>query len=334
MDNTPERNRIINWKLWIGLLISALSIYLALKNVDLLMLWQVISGCSIFYLVLAALINLIQMVIRAWRWKILLEPIKKTGFLNRLLSVVTGFAANCVLPARLGEFIRADQLGEREQISRSSTFATIVVERLMDGFTLLLVLFIGLISVTFPENMGSVSAGLKSAGIALFISYCLIIIFLVGFRLRPDLYLAILNKAFFFIPIRTRSKLIDITVKFEHGLAPIKGLYRWLMVIFYSFLLWSLSLFQVLFISHSVGVSIPFISTFLVLSMAVFGVMIPSAPGYIGSFHLAVQYGFLFFGVNREVGLSAAILYHASFFFPTILFGLIAYLTINRQRTL
>lgn len=334
MDKARDNNRDINWKLWVGLLISALAIYLALRNVDLVMLWEVISGCSLTFLLLSALIHLFQMVIRAWRWNILLSPIKKTGFSNRFMSVLIGFAANCVLPARLGEFIRADQMGEREQISRSSTFATIVVERLIDGFTLLLVLFIGLMGVAFPDDMGSVSTGLKSAGITLFISYSLIIIFLVGFRLRPDRYLAILNKALFFIPIKAKSKLIDITVKFEHGLTPVKGLNKWGIVIFYSLLLWSLSLFQVLFIGYSIGISLTFISLFLILSMAVFGVMIPSAPGYIGSFHLAVQYGFIFFGISREMGLSGAILYHASFFFPTIFFGLIAYIITHRDRTL
>ncbi len=329
MDNSLDRNRHINWKLWLGLLISAVSIYLALRNVDIARLGEVISRCSLFYLLLAVLIHLLQLVIRAWRWRILLGPIKETGFSNRILSVVIGFAGNCVLPARLGEFIRADQLGRREQISRSSAFATIVVERLADGFTLLLILMIGLMRFKFPEDMSGVSAGLKSAGIALFLSYVLIIIFIIGFRLRPERYLAILGRLFFFLPGRLKNRTVDIVRKFGEGLVPVKGLQGWGMLILYSLVLWALSLFQIKFIEQSIGLSLPFIAAFLVLSMASFGVMIPSAPGYIGAFHLAVQYGFMFFGVSREEGLSAAILYHASFFFPTILFGLIAYIFIN-----
>jgi len=329
MDKSRDKNRYINWKLWAGLLISVVSIYLAFRKIDFIALWKEISGCSIYYLLLAALVNLFQLLIRAWRWKILLGPIKKTGFLNRLLSVIIGFAANCVLPARLGEFIRADLLGQREEISRSSTFATIVVERLADGFTLLLILVIGLMWVTFPEGMGAVAEGLKSTGIALFVSYMLIIIFIVGFKLRPERYLSILEKILFFLPVHFKLKAIDIIRRFEMGLTPVKGLYGWGMLIFYSLLLWSLSLYQIRLIEHSIGLSLPFIATFIVLSMASFGVMIPSAPGYIGAFHLAVQYGFMFFGVSREAGLSAAILYHASFFFPTILFGAIAYITTN-----
>jgi glycosyltransferase 2 family protein len=322
-------NRYINWKLWAGLLISTVSIYLALRKIDVAMLWKVISGCSVSYLVLAALINLVQFALRARRWKILLQPIKPTRFSNRFLSVLIGFSANCVLPARLGEFIRADLLGQREGISKSSTFATIVVERLFDGFTLLLILLIGLMFVTFPEDMRSVSTSLKGAGVGLFAAYILIIIFFAGFRLKPDLYLSILNKMLFFLPGHIKLRIVDIVRKFGLGLTPVKGLYGWGMVIFYSLLIWALSIYQVQLIEHSIGLSLPFIASFLILTMASFGVMIPSAPGYIGAFHLAVQYGFMFFGVSREEGLSAAILYHASFFFPTICFGVIAYMYAN-----
>jgi glycosyltransferase 2 family protein len=329
LDNSSNLKKYTSWKLWLGLLISGVSIYLALRKVDLSALWKVISGSNVHYFFLACLINLLLMFLRAWRWKILLGPIKKTGFSNRFLSILIGFAGNCVLPARLGEFIRADVLGQRESISKSSTFATIVVERLADGFTLLLILLIGILGVQFPENMMPVSTGLKSAGLTLFCSYVLIIIFIIGFKMHPEVYLKVLNKLLFFLPSKLKSRAIDIMRRFELGLTPVKGLYGWTMLLAYSLILWSLSLLQIQFIEHSIGISLPFISTFIILSMASFGVMIPSAPGYIGAFHLAVQYGFMFFGVSREVGLSAAILYHASFFFPTILFGIIAYVIVN-----
>jgi glycosyltransferase 2 family protein len=326
-------NRHLNWKLWAGLFISVVSIYLAFRKIDLALLWKDISGCDIRYLMLAVLVNLFQMIIRAWRWKVLLEPIKKTRFSNRLLSVLIGFAANCVLPARLGEFIRADNLGQREGISRSSTFATIVIERLADGFTVLLILLIGVQFAVLPSGMSTVSAGLKSAGIILFVSYIFIILFLIGFRLNPRLYLAILDKCLFFFPANIRVRVAEIVQKFGLGLMPLKGARGWGMLIFYSLLLWASSLFQIQFIEKSIGLSLPFIAAFIILCMASFGVMVPSAPGYIGAFHLAVQFGFMFFGVTREQGLSAAILYHASFFFPTILVGLIAYIITNLGRS-
>ena len=68
---------------------------------------------------------------------------------------------------------------------------------------------------------------------------------------------------------------------------------------------------------------------FLIMAMASLGVMIPSAPGYIGTFHLSVQYGFLFYGIGHEEALSAAILWHGVVFFPTLIFGLVAFALIQ-----
>ena len=78
-----------------------------------------------------------------------------------------------------------------------------------------------------------------------------------------------------------------------------------------------------------IGIELPFTATFLIMAMASLGVIIPSAPGFIGTFHLAVQYGFLFFGIAKEEALSAAIIWHAAFFFPTIFFGALCLLYIH-----
>ncbi len=319
----------INWKLWLGLLISALFLFLAFREVDLARTWAVIRSANLFHLSLAVMITFFHFVIRAWRWGILLEPIKKTGYLNRLSSIFIGFAANCLLPARLGEFIRANYLGNQENISGSSAFGTVVVERLFDGFTLLLILLIGLIYTTFPEKWQSVSSSLRGAGYLMLLFYIFLIIFLVGFKYKARLFLTLFDRILFFLPQNPRSKMIDISWNFSLGLVLTKNPYRLAQAIFYSLILWFLSLCQIQLVENAIGITLPFIATFLILAVTQFGVAIPSAPGYIGTFHLAVQYGFLFYGVGREEALSAAIIWHAAFFFPTILFGLISFLLLH-----
>jgi len=116
---------------------------------------------------------------------------------------------------------------------------------------------------------------------------------------------------------------------FSQGLVLLKSPNRWIQAVFYSLLLWFSSLCQIELVEQSIGLTLPFIATFLIMAMASFGVMIPSAPGFIGTFHLSVQYGFLFYGVGKEEALSAAILWHAAAVFPTILFGLVAFLLLQ-----
>ena len=326
MNRAMAESRSISWKLWAGIFISALFLYLAFRKVNLGMTWAVIRGADIPILGLMVIVTFFQFVVRALRWHVLLYPIKATGFTNRLLSVLTGFAANCILPARLGEFVRANCLSRREDISGSSVFATIVVERIFDGFTLLFILLIGLMGTTFPMELQALSGKLRFTGIILFLLYIMIIVFLMGFKYRTETFLNLLKRLLFFLPHDFRSRVIGIVRNFSLGLVPIKGISGWIQAISYSLLLWFLGLLQILLVEHSIGLSLPSMAPFLIFSISTFGVMIPSAPGFIGTFHLATQYGFMFFGVAKEEALSAAILWHATFFFPTLLFGFISLL--------
>jgi uncharacterized protein (TIRG00374 family) len=322
-------SRSLNWKLWVGLAISALFIYLALREVSLAEVWSVIRSTDFLPLGGVIIITFFQYLIRAWRWRILLEPIKNTAFMNRLHAVLIGFAANCVLPARLGEFIRANYLGHAENISGSSSFATLIVERLFDGFTLLLILFIGLWGTTFSEEFLPVAGSLRATGSILLIGYILLIVVLVGFKYRTKPFLTFLERLLFFIPKGLRARTIDIVRNFSLGLVLLKDPGRWTQAVMYSLLLWSTSLYQVELVEHAVGFDLPPIAPFLVLAMASLGVMIPSAPGFIGTFHLSVQYAFVFYGIDKEAALSAAILWHAALFFPTVLLGLLSFLHLH-----
>lgn len=326
MKQNSTLAKSLDWKLWIGLLISALFLYLALRKVDLPKVWMLMKSADPFFLLLVATITLFQFVIRAWRWGILLEPIKPTGHINRLCSILIGFAANCVLPARLGEFIRANYLGQTEKISGSSTFGTIVVERLFDGFTLLLVLLIGLVGTNFPNEWKTMAGSLRGAGLLLLLFYVVIIIFLVGFKFKAKPFLELLDRFLFFLPQRFRKKCIDMIWNFSLGLVLLKSPYRWVQAVFFSLFVWFANLYTIQLIEYSLGLTLPFIAAFIIMAMASFGVAIPSAPGFIGTFHLAVLYGFLFYGIGKEEALSAAILWHASFFIPTVIFGFAAFL--------
>ena len=317
--------KAFSWRVWLGLLISALFGYLALRHVDPARMWLVIRSADPALYALVILLNVFQYVIRAWRWRILIEPIKKTALSSRLYALTIGFAANCIFPVRLGEIIRANCLGQREHISASSTFGTIVVERIFDGLTLLLFLMIGLMGTSFPEEWNSVGASLRATGVFLFVAYLLLISFLIGFKLKAKPFLNLLDRLLFLVPRTFRSRIIEVVWNFSLGIVMPRDPTQWVLVAFYSLLLWSSSLCQIKLVELAIHLRLPLISPFLVMAMASFGVMIPSAPGFIGTFHLSVQYAYLFYGIGKEEGLSAAILLHAAFFFPTLILGLFAF---------
>ena len=322
----PTRNKgaITQWKLWAGLIISFVFLYLAFSKVDLPRLWAVINSARLWPLYLVVAIAFLQYVIRALRWGILLEPIKIVSYSNCFLCVLVGFAANSVFPARLGEFVRAGCLGRKEEIRGGVVFGSIVVDRFFDGFTLLLVLVIGLMGTTFLPQWEALGDGLRTAGVIVLLAYLFLIFSLVGFKLKADFFFNLLGRLLFFIPPSLRTKVIDTLWHFSQGLVLIKSPRKWILAVLYSFLLWFTHLLQIQLIESAVNVSLPFLSTFIILALASFGAMIPSGPGFIGTFHLAVQYGFMIYGILEEEALSAAILWHASTVLPTIIFGALA----------
>lgn len=329
MNQNKSWTRKIDWKLWIGVLISALFLYLAFRDVDLKLTWGHIRSARFFPLFLVFITVLLQHIIRAWRWKIILEPIKKTGFFSRLLTILIGFGGNCVLPARLGELIRAVYLGKKENMSSSSALGTVVVERILDGFIILMILLIGLIGCGYNTEWKEIAAALKTSGYIFLLSFALITIFFIGLKLKTKYFLNLLDGLLFFLPRRPREKIIEMVNNFSIGLVLMRTIHGWLGAILYSVLIWLINLFQIQWIGQSLNIDITLLSTTLMIMFAVIGVAIPSAPGFVGTFHLSTQYGFILFGLGKEEALSAAILWHAIIILPNVLFGFIAFILLQ-----
>src|SRR5216684_1083104 len=119
---------------------AAALVVLFLHNVNL---WGVIGDIAHArpeWLALSLATMFLNLVIRSWRWQYLLEPLGPTTFANAFRATAVGFAATSVLPARAGEVIRPYFLARHERMSATAAFATIVLERLLDIVTVLVLL--------------------------------------------------------------------------------------------------------------------------------------------------------------------------------------------------
>ncbi|MDD3642101.1 MAG: lysylphosphatidylglycerol synthase transmembrane domain-containing protein, partial [Candidatus Krumholzibacteria bacterium] len=124
-------------KLILGIVISAVFLFFALRNVDPGEMRAAFAAADYRYVLPAVCLTLISLWFRSVRWRYLLNPVKQIGRRSLLSAASIGLMANSVLPVRLGEFVRAYVIGRKERISKSSAFATIVVERIIDGVTVL-----------------------------------------------------------------------------------------------------------------------------------------------------------------------------------------------------
>ncbi|MCX7717012.1 MAG: flippase-like domain-containing protein, partial [Candidatus Sumerlaeaceae bacterium] len=138
------RNRKV--QLGIGLLLSALFLYLALRPVSLPDLAQALQTVNWLWAIPVVGITFLSMYLRAVRWRWLMRP-EGNFTAGRLFGpMMAGFGINSIFPGRLGEFARAYILARGERLSAAAVFATIVVERIFDSVVLLVLLPVALAS--------------------------------------------------------------------------------------------------------------------------------------------------------------------------------------------
>lgn len=297
---------------WIGIVLSLFFLWLVFRKVNFGELGTALKSANYWWILVALLLSTIIFIPRAYRWQFILNPIKHTRFGNAFGATTIGFMANSVLPARLGEIVRAFVIGYSEGISKSASFATIVVERVFDMFILLFFFFGLLIAFPFPEVLK------KAATWALVVTF-IALGFLVFLKKYPNYALKLLN----FLPKKIEIPLKSFLASFVAGLEILKDWKTILWIFVQSIFIWSLVavVYYILFYAFNLELSIG--AAFIIMIISCFGVMIPSSPGFIGTYHYFAVLGLSAFGVSKDIALSAAIVGHIVGFLPVVLIGLV-----------
>ncbi|MFQ5911711.1 MAG: lysylphosphatidylglycerol synthase transmembrane domain-containing protein [Nitrospinota bacterium] len=320
---------------WLGILVSAAAVAAILFQIDFRDAADAFRTAHYGWVLPAAITSLVLIFIRAWRWRYLLRDDLQASFHGRLSATFIGFMANGLLPARIGEFVRAWCLGHREGKSKSAIFASIIIERLLDGSWILIFLVIALWVVPFPDPspggggpegffLGgfSLRSGLRWAGILSLAFYAGIILLLVGLRLSHGKTLWVLDRLLSPVSHRFAGKARDTLDGFIGGIYVPDSWSRGTMTIFYTCLLWVIGLGTNYFTLRAFGLDLPWHAPVFLMVLQALGVMIPSSPGFVGTFHAAAVLGARFYGVPDGVALSFAVVVHIAGFLPIIVVGL------------
>ncbi len=309
-------------KIIIGLALSGICIVFALYRINFEQLFSALSGANGLYIIFAVFFLLLTQVIRSLRWQFLLISLKMTRFTNLLSATFIGAMADMILPARVGDIIRAGVIGNKENVSKVASLATIVTERVFDILAILFILLFIVIFYQLPENSSNAMNAVRTTG-AIAAAVCALVVFvLVVIRNKTENIAAFINKFFKFIPAGPRQKVTETTLSFAAGLQSMQFNRHLGIILLYSLLLWSAFAASNILIMQALDFHFHLLAGFYILLFQVLGVTLPSSPGFIGVYHAAVVAGLAAFDISFEQALSAAILMHAAFFFPFIAFGL------------
>ena len=306
---------------WQGVFIAVLTVgllWLSLRNSALGDVWSALKRAHVGWIVLATVVTMQTFLIRAWRWQALLVPIGRARFSVAFRATIIGFTASFLLPARIGEVLKPYLLARREGFNAAATFATVIVERLLDLLTVLLLfgLAIALTDVKISPNIQT--AGLVAAVAA--VAATVVLFILAGHPERLGRWAAWWTRP---LPARVARVLTNFVETFAQGLAVMRSPWQLVIGFAWSFPLWASIALGIWFTSRAFDLTFPFIGSFLVTGYLSVGVAAPT-PGAAGGFHYAYQMAVIqSFGAPPAAATAASFVLHAISFVPVTLLGLL-----------
>lgn len=306
-----------HWRFWLGAVISAFFVIIALRGLDLLHVWRDVQTANYWWIFPGVLAYFVAVWARTWRWHYLLRPIKPISLGVLWPIVVIGYMGNNIYPFRAGEVIRAFLLKKQEQVSFSASIATILVERVFDGLVMLLFVFVALPFA--PGLPGWLRQTVILASLAFFGALIVFLVMAALPQLSRRIYLWLING---FMPVKMQPKLLTLADRFMDGLSSLSSFKDVLMVFVTSVVVWLLETVKYWFVMHAFSFIVSFFALMLMNGVVNLATTLPSAPGYIGTFDGPGIEVLKVFGVTPSVAAAYTLVLHAALWLPVTLLGI------------
>ncbi len=334
LDNT-KNSRLFKNLLNFGMSVTlaVIFLYVAFYNVNFGDVLSVVSGASIFWIIIFIVAVFLGHIIRALRWKVILNSVKPdVSFKHLFGALMVGYGVNCVTP-KLGEVSRAILIGKWENLSRSSMFGTVIVERVIDiisiGFAVLLSAYVWRESLY--ENFPWLESTLYISG-GMMLVILLMIYFTVTYR---DKFYGFIIRLFSKISDKLAESIAHIFEMLTEGFSSLKGTGNYILTILLTLcilIVYAFTSYIGFFMLYMNEVStVTFEMGWVLMSIAAIGVIIPT-PGATGSYHtLSKSTLVLLFGFGEVISVAYAFLTHIISYIIFIITALIVYFVLNKQ---
>lgn len=304
----------------LGVAASLLLLWWALHDVSATEVLREIRGADPLLFTLAVIVSTLAFPIRALRWRVLLLPAAGEVPLHpRFVATTVGFAANNLLPARLGEVARALCLGRLAGVPVGAAIGSLVVERLFDAFVLVGLLFAAMAAPGFPVlgELGGVDA--RTAATVVAGASMVAGIGLFGFAVAPA---ASLRVAARLLPPLIRERGLAALGSFASGLGALGNARLFLVSLAWAVGQWLFLALSYVLAFRAFGITeVPYVGAIFLQSLIGLAVAVPSAPGFFGPFEAAAKLGLAVWGVPAGQAVSFAIGFHLGGFVPVTLLG-------------
>jgi uncharacterized protein (TIRG00374 family) len=315
MNTSTTQNWLKRSQLPLGIAISLIFLWIALRGIRFDDVWRSLRGASYVWLIPTALAYFVTVGLRAWRWQVLIRPIKAVGW-GRLFGIVAlGYLGNSIYPFRIGELLRVYVLNQWEDVPVSSGLATLLVERVFDGISVLVLVFGALLLVPLP------AAGMQNLVITTSVLFFGLLLGFLAMAFLPKQALRLVEGAAGWLPAALGKPLVGVAGRFLEGLAALRSPKPVLVLLLSSVLIWLFEAAKFWFVMQAFPFDVGVVVLALTVGIVNLASILPSAPGFVGTFDLPIIGVLNLYGVEEALATAYTLVLHTTLWLSAVVFG-------------
>lgn len=311
------RRRFFNYKTLLGIGISFLGLYLGFRKFEAEEFFAALRETDLMLFFLSMLVMVFTVYLRSIRWKYLVNPLKKVPQKDLFGSEMVCYFGNNVFPLRLGEVLRAYSLSKITKLSSASIFGTIVVERFLDVLFFLIILPVT--ALLFP----AMPVWIRWSGVVAGATLVVLVALYYLYQYKQATLRRYLNRK---LHSSSYEKFLDIIRKFLSGVRTLQNIPHTGLIVFWTVIIWAVNIFNYWLIGTSLHVFFSLQDLLLVFFVTSAIISVPSAPGYVGTYHAGAIGVLVFLGYELSQAQVIAVILHAVGFLSLTLIGFLYFI--------
>ena len=305
---------------FLGITISLIASWLVLRSVDLASAAEVLRTANPTWIAVMFVTMFLDVAARGARWRVLLSPIALIPYRRVLGYTYIGYLANNVLPARLGELVRSHSLGEKEGVARTTVLGTVVVERVVDTVIVVAIAAVAVLVLSVR--------GMMTSAVLLGLAFAALLVIGLGLGVVAHRLPGAERVAAY---VARWPRLLALGRMLREGLAVVSRPRVLAGALAFSVVAWAASISTFLVAGQAVGIELTVAQGALLSSGVALATIVPSGPGYLGTFELTAVGICSLFGIDRDTAFAMALLVHVMILTVTSVGGVVSYVALRRR---
>ena len=217
MSRIATRLNLRKWR-WLGAASGLVLLAWVLRDLDPSRFLAILAKAEIWPLLLLPAATVLEQLLRAFKWRQMLYPLRPVGTWRLFGAIMAGYLANLAAPVRVSPLVRAWLIARLEALRTSTLLATVALDRLIDGIVFVAFTALALELVRFPDAGGAIREGLRWGALGSLVVFSGSIAALVAFsRRRRNPEFAAPARLIGWLPRRWRDPVWDFVRHFFEG---------------------------------------------------------------------------------------------------------------------